>query len=128
MKIRSVLVAIVFCLFTSLTHAAQIQPFDQQTFNTLTEQGKPLIVEITASWCPTCKRQKPIIKQLSQQPEFNDLTILSLDFDQDVAARKQLKVNKQSTLIVFKDGQEVTRSTGETRHQKLNELFQKAIN
>lgn len=54
-------------------------------------------------------------------------TILVADYDKEVALKRALKVTQQSTFVVFKDGHEVARSTGQTREQDIKDTFAKAL-
>lgn len=78
------------------------------------EAGKPILVDVYASWCSTCKAQQPILAELTGQPKYKDLVVLRADFDKDKEALKALGVQKQSTLIVFKGDKELDRSIGST--------------
>lgn len=103
------------------------QPFGQTTFDTLQQQGRPILVMIHADWCPTCKAQKPIIDELLKTPELQAITSLRVDFDRQKAVVKAFKVQYQSTLIVFKGGKEVGRSTGDTKKDSIAALLKKAL-
>ncbi len=106
---------------------AAVQPFDKAKFETALAQGKPVIVDFAADWCPTCKEQKPIVDALMQEPKRKDITLFVADFDKETALKKRLKVTMQSTFIVLKGGKEVGRSTGQTDKAELAGLFDKAL-
>jgi thiol-disulfide isomerase/thioredoxin len=106
---------------------AAAQTFDQPTFDKLQLQGKPVLVMVHASWCPTCKAQEPLISELLQQPENKSLTALRVDFDAQKPVVHHFKVSQQSTLIVFKGGKEVGRSTGDTSKAGIAALLKKAV-
>jgi thiol-disulfide isomerase/thioredoxin len=89
--------------------------------------GVPTVVHFRASWCPTCKVQKPIVDALLNDPKRKDLTLLAADYDTETALKQRLRVVQQSTFIVFKGGKEVARSTGETRKEAIAALFDKAL-
>ena len=112
----------------SLAVAGEIKPFTQAEFDRLTHEGKPVMLDISATWCPTCKAQKPIIEGLLQQPAYKDLTLLAIDFDSAKPTLKKFHVNMQSTLVAFKGAQEVGRSVGDTTPNGLEGLFQKTVN
>ena len=88
--------------------------------------GKPVIVDVTATWCSTCAAQKPIVQSLLKQPRFKDLVLLHVDFDKQKAALRKLNVREQSTFVVYKGKQEVGRSTGDTDKASIQALFDKA--
>jgi thiol-disulfide isomerase/thioredoxin len=107
-------------------NAAEV-PFTQAAFDKAVAAGQPVIVDVQASWCPTCKAQKPIVEGLLQEPKMKNVTLFSADFDTEAALKKQLRVSQQSTFVVFKGGKEVGRSTGETRKEAIAALFDKAL-
>ena len=116
----------VLLVAAALAQAA-VQPFDKTKFETALAQGKPVIVDFAADWCPTCKEQKPIVDALMQEPRRKDITLFVADFDKETALKKRLKVTMQSTFIVLKGGKEVGRSTGQTDKAELAGLFDKAL-
>ncbi len=107
----------------SLANAGQ--PFDAKAFQTAQAAGKSILVDVTASWCPTCKQQKPIVQEIEK--EHPDLVVYDVDFDSAKDVLKQFRVQYQSTLIVFKGSKEVARSTGETDPAPLRALVAKAF-
>ena len=56
-------------------------PFSRPAFEAAQKDGKSILVEIHASWCPTCKAQKPIIDGLLGNPKFKDMVTFRMDFD-----------------------------------------------
>jgi thiol:disulfide interchange protein len=93
----------------------------------LNKEGKSILVDVHADWCPTCKTQEPIVSDLLKTPEFQGITGMRVDFDKQKDALKRFKVMYQSTLIVFKGGKEVGRSTGDTHKDSIAALLKKAI-
>ena len=111
----------------SLAKAGQIDPYNQQTFDHLTADGKPVVLDISATWCPTCKAQKPIVENLMKQPAFSDVTLMRIDFDSQKPLLRKYHVTMQSTLVAFKGETEVGRSVGDTSRAGLRSLFEKAV-
>ena len=118
---------ITLASFMSLAMAGEIKPFSQVGFDALTAAGKPVVLDISATWCPTCRAQKPIIDSLMKQPAYKDVTLMTLDFDTDKPTLKRFKVRMQSTLVAFKGAQEVGRSVGDTSPEGLEGLIKKTI-
>jgi thioredoxin 1 len=113
----------------SLTSAVVFaaQNFDKAVFDKLIAEGKPVVVDFYAPWCPTCKTQETILKELATDPTLKTITVLRADYDYDSDAKKALRVNRQSTFVVFKGGREIARSTGQTNKQRIVELFKQAL-
>jgi thioredoxin 1 len=111
----------------SIAWAMDKQPFDQKAFEAAQVAGKPILVEVTASWCPTCKAQAPTLSRLRNDPRFKEMVSFDIDFDLQKDLLRKFNVQKQSTLIVFKGKQEAGRSTGETDPGSIEDLLGKAI-
>ena len=123
--LKSVLAAMV--LFFPLGVAAGELPYDKAAFEKSLAEGKPVIVDFYADWCPTCKTQKPIVQELMRDPVMKEVTLFVADFDKEKDLKKALRVSQQSTFVVFKGGKEVARSTGQTRKAELAAIFAKAL-
>src|SRR5580765_1065825 len=113
--------------FAALAAGAVEMPFTQAAFDKAVAAGQPVIVDFQASWCPTCKAQKPLVQSLMQDPKMKDVTLFAADYDTEQALKRQPRVAQQSTFVVFKGGKEVGRSTGETSKSAIAALFDKAL-
>lgn len=116
-------------LLLSLSGAAlaAVVPFNQAQYDRARTAGKPVVVYFHADWCPTCRAQQPIVDKLAREAPFKALTIFEADFDTQTALEKSLKVTQQSTFVVFKQGREVTRSTGQTQEPAIRAVLQQAL-
>jgi thioredoxin 1 len=102
-------------------------PYNKAQFDQEVAAGKPTVVYLHATWCPTCKIQQPIVDRLSSDAEFKSLTVFEADYDTETALKKSLRITQQSTFIVFKGGHEVARSTGETTEPAIRKTFEAAL-
>jgi len=119
--------AFLLGLGLSLALTAGEVPYDKARFDAALAQRESFVVALVTDWCSTCSMQNLVIAELIEDPRFKDLTIFIADFDREVELNKRLRVAMQSTLVVFKDGQEVARSTGQTDKQEIAALFAKAL-
>lgn len=101
------------------------QPFDAKAFEQAQAAGKTILIDVTASWCPVCRKQQPIIGRLEKDKAA--LVVYGVDFDRDKNVLKQFRVQSQSTLIVFKGAKEVGRSTGDTDPARIQALVEKGF-
>ena len=106
---------------------AEIKPFDQATFEQLQAADKPVLIDVYADWCPTCKQQAPIVSELMTRPEFKDYTVLRVNFDTQKDVRRTLRVTEQSTFIVYRGKKEVARTIGDTRKDSIAASLHKAL-
>lgn len=107
--------------------AQPIQPFSFAALHAAQASGRPVLVDVFAPWCPTCRAQAPTIDSLAKDPGFGALTILRLDFDHQLAERKALGVREQSTLVAFHGAKEVGRVIGITDPVQLRAFARSAL-
>ncbi len=103
--------------------AAQTARFEQSRFIAAQGAGRPILVDIRASWCPTCAAQKPIVERLTAAPEYKDLLIFEVDFDSQKDVVRQFGARSQSTLIAFRGAVETARSVGDTDETSIAKLL-----
>lgn len=127
MKFAQAAALFALSALASIASAGQIKPYTQAEFDRLTHDGKPVVIDVSATWCPTCKAQKPIVESLMAQPAYKDVTVLSVDFDAEKPTLRKFKVSMQSTLVAFKGQKEVGRSTGDTTPEGLEGLIKKTV-
>ncbi|ALV78862.1 thioredoxin family protein [Pseudomonas aeruginosa] len=125
MKFRMTAAFLALSALASIASAGEIKPFSQTEFDRLTQADQPVVVDVSATWCPTCKAQKPILEKLMKQPAYKDVTVLTVDFDSEKSIVRAFKVSMQSTLVGFKGAQEVARSVGDTTEAGIESLIQK---
>jgi thioredoxin 1 len=114
-------------IFTISSAFAIGDVFDQTRFDQLLKEGKPILVAIHADWCTTCRAQEIFLKDLLKTPPYNKLQVLRVDFDRQKATVRAFKVRMQSTLIVFKNGKEIDRSTADTNKDSVALMLRKAL-
>lgn len=112
---------------TAPAAAAERQPYTPAALAAAQAKGRPVLVEVKAWWCPVCSSQGRTIKTTTDAPQYNDLLILSIDFDKQKAEWKALGAQKQSTLIGYRGRQEVGRVVYTTDKTVINALLAKTI-
>ena len=117
--------AILLALAAPGARAATEAPFTQPAFAAAQQEGKPILIDISAPWCPTCAQQRPILTKLMADPAFKDLVVYQVDFDTQKDVVRALGAQMQSTLVVFHGAVEKGRSTGDTNAASIKALLQK---
>ena len=111
----------------SQARAATEKPFTEQAFKASEHAGQPILVHVSAPWCPTCARQQPILNTLAADPRFAHLVIYKVDFDHQKAAVRAFHAQMQSTLIAFHGTTEEARSVGDTNPASIAALVGKTL-
>lgn len=109
------------------TAAAPAKPFDKAAFEASLAAGGPVVVQVSAPWCPICRAQKPILAKLRDEPRFAAFELYEIDFDTDKASVRAVKAQLQSTVIVYRGGREIARTVGDREEGWIEELFEKAL-
>ena len=99
------------------------KPFEAAAFKAAQEAGKPLLVDVFAPWCPTCKAQHKVLESLAAKPEYAGVTVFQVDYDNQAGVVKAFSANQQSTLIAFKGAKETGRSVGSTKAEAIEALL-----
>jgi thioredoxin 1 len=111
-------------LLASASHASPVfEAFTEARFNRLVEAGEPVLVDVHADWCPTCRRQEAVLTSFQQEHSACGLTILRVDFDAQKEWVKHFRAPRQSTLILFTKGEQSWFSVAETRTTAINEAL-----
>jgi thioredoxin 1 len=97
-----------------------LEPFASAKFDSLIKAKQPVLVMVSASWCPVCRVQENVIRRLvAPEDAYAKATFLRVDFDADKPAVKKFKADTQSTLIAFRNGTEIARMVGSTDTSKI---------
>lgn len=81
---------------------------------TLVEETKEglVLIDFWATWCGPCRMQAPILEQLSQEIDEDELKILKMDVDENPETARQFGIMSIPTLMFKKDGEVVKQVAG----------------
>jgi thioredoxin 1 len=84
----------------------------QEAFNQQVLQSDlPVLVDFWAPWCGPCKAVSPVIDELAEA-YAGKINVVKVNIDEDVALSDTYDVQSIPTIVFFRDGQEVSRSSG----------------
>jgi thioredoxin len=107
--------------------AANKVPFEAAAFNAARNSGKPVVLQIAATWCGPCQTMKRTVSELVEKPEFKDVTIFEADFDANKEELKKLNAHHVTMLVLYRDKTEVLRTVGATGPELIEPLLRKAL-
>ena len=82
-----------------------------KTFEEETKDGL-VLVDFWTTWCGPCRMQAPILEQLSEELDEDELKIVKLDVDENPATAQKFGIMSIPTLLFKKDGQVVKQVAG----------------
>jgi thioredoxin 2 len=95
--------------------------FDRVT----TDTTVPVVVDFYADWCGPCKMMAPLLDDVALRRK-GELLVMKLDTDRNPQTGQRFGVRGIPTLIVFRNGKELTRRVGAIPPAEL-EAFLKGI-
>lgn len=71
-----------------------------------------VLIDFWATWCGPCRMQAPILEQLSAEIPEDELKIVKIDVDENLATARQFGIMSIPTLLFKKNGQVVKQVAG----------------
>lgn len=90
------------------------EEYSAERFEALQDRGEPILVEVYASWCPTCLAQHNAFEALIEEGRQPNVRAIRVDFDRDEDFRTKIEINYTGALILYKGKREVARAAGLT--------------
>jgi thioredoxin 1 len=122
------LTSIVITLSSVVQAAVEKEVFTEARYNELQKSGKVFLVDVYATWCPTCAKQQNILATYGKNNPQQNLNVLVVDFDNDKKWVRYFKAPRQSTLLLYSGEKQLWFSVSETRYDVIAEELDKALN
>ena len=87
----------------------------------LAESDVPVLVDFYADWCGPCKIMAPVLDEFASD-HTGEILVGKLDTDAAPAVSARYGIRGIPTLILFRDGSEVSRQTGAVARAGLDQL------
>ena len=84
--------------------------------------SKLAVVDFSAVWCGPCQMLAPIVEKLSDEMD-GEVDFFSADVDENRDLAYQFDIQSIPAIVVFANGDEVTRTVGFQPKEELKELI-----
>jgi thioredoxin len=89
------------------------------------DSESPVLVDFWAPWCGPCRVVHPILEEMAAERE--ELTVVSLNVDDNQQNAARYEVLSIPTLILFRDGAEAKRIVGALPKRRLEAELEPAL-
>ena len=121
---KKLFVLLLIILPFNLAVAEKQTTFDNDVFNKAQSDGKTVVVSSWIKYCTSCASQMKALKDVEK--DFDNLIYLTFDVTNREIA-KQLNIQFQTTLVIYKNNKEVYRSLGELTKDKTYKAINSVI-
>jgi len=85
-----------------------VQNLTVDTFYETIGASDKILVDFWATWCEPCKAMLPILESINEEI----VEVAKVDVDAEMMLARELGIRSMPTLILFENGQEVSRMIG----------------
>lgn len=122
-----ILGSICSLIYASVAFALDVKDYTREAFSAAQAQNKTVVLWFHASWCPTCARQAKSFTNLQSDKALDGVTVFKADYDSTEELQREVKVSRQSSMIVYKGAKEIDRQTATTKEGDIAELIKQAL-
>ena len=118
---------IIFILISTNAFSTENQRlnFTIETFEEAKKNGETIVVTAWNKYCGTCKRQKVVLDQAEK--DFKDVLFLYYNHPKMKEVSKYFKIDRRSTILVYKGNTEVSRTLGQIDKSVIYSSIEKGI-
>ena len=114
---KKILTFILIVLNFNSFALAKTTTFTNEIFEKAQLEGKTVVINSWNKTCTTCAKQVKILDQAKQ--DFKDVIFLSFEQTKDKNIAKSLSIDYWTTIVVYRNDKEISRSIGQTNKKKI---------
>ena len=128
---KKILISIFFVIAFSVNAMEKQTTFNKELFDKAQSDGKFVVVSSWIKYCSSCAGQMKILNKAKKENELSDIKFDNIEYFSFDVTNKEiaelLKVQYQTTLLIFKDNEYIYRSVGETTEDLIYEAIKSSI-
>ena len=121
-----------FCIIAFSANTMEKETtFNKELFDKAQSDGKVVIISSWIKYCSSCAGQMKILKEAKNDGKLNDIKFDNIEYFSFDVTNKNIadlfNVQYQTTLLIFKNNEEVYRSLGETTKNLIYKALKSSI-
>jgi len=122
----------VFCFFVISANAMEKKTtFNKELFDKAQSDGKVVVISSWVKYCSSCAGQMKILKNAKKEGKLSDIKFDNIEYFSFDVTNEEIadlfKVQYQTTLLIFKNNEEIYRSVGETTKDLIYDAIKSSI-
>jgi thioredoxin 1 len=105
---------------------ATVKVSDASFTDDVLKADTPVVVDFWAEWCGPCRMIGPALEEISGELD-GKVKVVKLNIDENPATAAQFGVRSIPTLLMFKDGKQVSNHVGAAPKARLSQWIEAAI-
>lgn len=97
-----------------------------ENFESVKNEGLPLVVDFWATWCGPCRAIAPTVEELAKEYD-GKINVGKCDVEEADEIAAQFGIRNIPTLLFFKNGEVVDKLVGAVSKSKLDEKFKSLL-
>ena len=114
---KKILISFLLLLSISSASISKETTFNNEIFEKSQLDGKTVVIHSWNKTCTTCAKQVKILDKAKQ--DFKDIIFLSYEQTKDKEIAKFLSIDYWTTIVVYRENKEISRSIGQTDKEKI---------
>ena len=114
---KNILILVTLLFSFCVTATSKETTFTNEIFENSQLDGKTVVIHSWNKTCSTCAKQSKILDKAKL--DFNEVVFLSFEQRKDKDIAEFLSIDYWTTIVIYKDGEEVSRSIGQTNKEKI---------
>ncbi|MER6421103.1 thioredoxin family protein [Streptomyces sp. NPDC001137] len=104
-----------------------VTPITSRTqFKEIVNGSRPVVIHFWAAWSGPCRKIRPVLEELSEDPENSGVVFYTVDVDKLEDIKEEVGVAVVPTFMAFQDGNKLGELRG-ANPKGLKQLVQQAV-
>ncbi|RUO23017.1 thioredoxin [Aliidiomarina minuta] len=97
--------------------------FTESAYEQAKEDNKLVLIDVYATWCPTCRRQQDVLNDYFAENPDSEVVVFEVDYDDQKEWVSYFQAPRQSTLALYRGDERLWFSVAQTNKSAIFEAL-----